>query len=431
MYKKLSIFVALLGLLLFTQLQVAWAEKPSTFPSHTSESKPLADFIRLVISSSPRSRSVDASLQASSARYDAAGQPLYNPELELDAERSDIDTTSIGLSQAIDWSDKREAQVKVARSAHSAAIAEAVFLRQELAIELLKALGEYHTANAIEELGKERLQLMQEFAAIAEKRYLAGDLNQVELDLAKLASLEANLESAELRTRLSDAQKTLAALMGEVPVLEVWPTLPEMLPDIQQDNINVEKILQEHPLFRAKKGYEEVARSSIDLRQRETRPDPTISIRAGREDEETLTGLTLSVPLFVRNTYRAEVAEANAQLTQSQHDARDTWFDLKSQLDAAFRRYVLTHNTWKDWQQQGEASLRRRVELLEQLWQAGELGTTDYLVQLKQTLDTQGASTELRGRLWQAWSDWLTASGTVFQWLDIDPSQLDANATLD
>ncbi len=55
----------------------------------------------------------------------------------------------------------------------------------------------------------------------------------------------------------------------------------------------------------------------------------------------------------------------------------------------------------------------------DRLWQAGELNTTDYLVQLKQALDTEVSATEQRGRMWRAWADWLAASGQADQWLNL------------
>lgn len=422
MYKKFSISVALLGCMLFAQFQSVRAETAAFSPPHLSERGPLVDLVRLVVNNHPRARSVNASLQASSARYQAAGQPLYNPELEVEAERTDVNTTSLGLSQTIDWSDKRGARASAAGDEHDAATAEAESARQGLATELLKALSEYHTADDLNKLGQRRLQLMQQFAAIAEKRQQAGDLNQVELDLAKLAALEANLESAELAARFNDAGQALVTLLGELPAPRTWPMLPQLLPDIQQLDIDTEKLLRGHPAFRSQQARMTAARTSIKLRQRETRPDPTISIRTGREDNETLTGLTLSVPLFVRNNFQAEVTEANANLEKAEQDAKSSWLKLKSHINTSVRRYTLMRSTWSSWLQGGETSLKRRTELLEQLWQAGELGTTDYLIQLKQTLDTQAAATELRGRVWKSWTDWLAASGTIFKWLVIEPT---------
>jgi cobalt-zinc-cadmium efflux system outer membrane protein len=51
------------------------------------------------------------------------------------------------------------------------------------------------------------------------------------------------------------------------------------------------------------------------------------------------------------------------------------------------------------------------------LWEAGELSTTEFLVQLRQTLDTRESALELRETLWRAWLEWLIASGQIESWL--------------
>jgi cobalt-zinc-cadmium efflux system outer membrane protein len=64
----------------------------------------------------------------------------------------------------------------------------------------------------------------------------------------------------------------------------------------------------------------------------------------------------------------------------------------------------------------GAGSLTSQTNMLERLWHAGELNTTDYLVQLQQTLATRMAASEQRGVVWEAWIAWLAASGQVDTW---------------
>ena len=56
-------------------------------------------------------------------------------------------------------------------------------------------------------------------------------------------------------------------------------------------------------------------------------------------------------------------------------------------------------------------------EQLQRLWESGEISTTDYLVQLRQTVDVQDSALDLRQLLWRAWFEWLMASGQVDTWL--------------
>ena len=64
------------------------------------------------------------------------------------------------------------------------------------------------------------------------------------------------------------------------------------------------------------------------------------------------------------------------------------------------------------------AAFEDRTALLEKLWRAGEIGTSDYLVQLKQSLDTALSGLELESQAWQAWFDYLNVAGRLTDWID-------------
>jgi cobalt-zinc-cadmium efflux system outer membrane protein len=72
------------------------------------------------------------------------------------------------------------------------------------------------------------------------------------------------------------------------------------------------------------------------------------------------------------------------------------------------------------WRSSKGTSVQRRSELLENLWRAGELSTADYLLQLKQTLDTELAGAELESRLWRSSTEYLSANGQLESWLGLD-----------
>ena len=62
--------------------------------------------------------------------------------------------------------------------------------------------------------------------------------------------------------------------------------------------------------------------------------------------------------------------------------------------------------------------MQQRSQLLESQWQSGEMSTTDYLIQIQQTLDTQIAGAELQSELWSAWIDWLSSTNQLSDWLN-------------
>lgn len=377
----------------------------------------LSDFVSRVLAENPGVQAAQAAFDAALARQKAAGKPLFNPELELDAETAETDSAFIGISQTIDWTNKRGARSSVTEFERFAVAADLANTRQTLATELLAAIADYQTASELDKLAQRRQEIMARFANLADRRRRAGDLGKVELDLARLAHIEAQLQKAAIAVSRSQARQALAAVLGRIP--DGLPPFSTDLPELMLDTGRIDSLLNGLPELQAQRNRLAATRSMVQLRTRERRADPTIGIRGGREENDNLVGISLSVPLFVRNSFRAEVDAANADLAQAQQIGANTHRRAKAQLVSSAERYRIVHDAWDQWIHSGQLSLDSQIALLQQLWEAGELSTTDYLVQLRQALDTQASATELQGQMWNAWVAWLAASGQVETWLQI------------
>lgn len=401
----------------------------------------LAALVSETLAGNPRVQAAAAALAAGEARQRGAEQPLYNPELEADFEKADVRTSSVGLRQAIDWTDKREALGGIAAAEREALAAELADVRQALAAELLSSLVDFHTRLELERLAGQRTELTGQFLAVARRRHEAGDLPQVEVDMAQLAAQQALILKAKATTARVEAVQDLVALTGgQRPA---WPALPEVvpeavpaampgaMPDAVTDDPAVDPgmDLLRLPALRAQQARINAARQTVRLKRRESRPDPTIGVRGGREDSEGLVGVTFSIPLFIRNDFKAGVAAADAEAASAGSRLQDMARQARARLVSTSERYRLTREAWLAWREAGEFSLQRQTTLLQRLWQAGELSTTDYLVQLAQSLDTQADATELHGDLWHAWVDWLAASGGVESWLGLEASATTVSRT--
>jgi len=392
-------------------LSVAVAAPPTVAASA------LTGWINEVISLNPEMQAAEAAVDVASGRLRAADRPLFNPELELGYENTDITTAAGGFSQAIDWADKRGARTAVAEFEQAVASAELQSIRQTLATGLLQALADWHAAAAIKKVSEQQTLLMTRFARISERRRKAGDLGQVELDLAHLAAAEAAFDQADANQGLILAHRAVTVLTGSDS--PGWPALSAQLPDLDPQQMDIDGLLNDLPLMHVALAQISAARASVEVSVREKKPDPTFGFLIGKEDSETLTGLTFSVPLYVRNTFSAEVDVANASLIQAQRAAANVRRQARADLIATAQIYQSSRLAWNAWVASGAPRLSQRAELLDRLWQAGELNTTDYLVQLKQALDTEVSAIEQHGRMWQAWSAWLAASGMADQWLNL------------
>ncbi len=378
----------------------------------------LAALVNEVLNSNPAIHAIEAERDAVIAKAQAADQPLYNPELELDVENTDIQTSSLGIIQTIDWSDKRGARSQAAQFEKNRFTAKLQAARQSLAAELLQALANYHTHNDMDGLTKQRIELLQGFVELAEKRRQSGDLSQAELSLAQLAFADAKIQRTRAASRLIETRQILITLVGGDG--SHWPGLPDALPMLKLADENLGEILTQLPVLQEQLLRISAAKANIHLRSREQQPDPTIGLRGGREDSENLIGVTLSIPLFVRNNFRAEVDIANAELIQAERESQNIARKARSKLLSSARRYQLVRQTWQGWQQAGQTSLSKQINLIQQLWQAGEISTTEYFMQLNQTLDMRLSAIELRHDLWRNWIDWLLASNRVHFWLGLN-----------
>jgi cobalt-zinc-cadmium efflux system outer membrane protein len=407
-----------LALLLSGLVMNSWtaeAAEPAA-PGAVRADPALIQFVQTVVDANPRVQAARAALEASSAFRDAASRPLYNPELSFDAENADSETRALGISQTLDWGGKRKARTAVAESDLLVVEAEYLAARWAVTVELLDGLAQHQTSAERDALAQSRQQLMDEFAALAQRRFDAGDLAQVELDLARLASTDARIQKATVGAGLAEARQAVRNLTPRSAVAQ-WPTLPGALPALPKSAEDPQSLVLALPEVLAARRQVETADAVVELRRRERRPDPTLSLAGGEEDGETLIGLNVTIPLFVRNRFSHEVTAAIAERSRAQQLADDVIQRAYSRLVSAAERYDLSRGAWGDWASTGQASLTRQTEQLQILWQAGELSTTDYLVQLTATLDVQESALDLREALWRAWFEWLWASGQVDAWL--------------
>lgn len=385
----------------------------------TLEAPALTVLANRVAAAHPEVLEALATLEGRDANRSAADRPLFNPELGVELEDSASDLQAIGISQTLDIADERSARLSVANYEHEAARAKLSSARRRVSSELVIGLTEYWTAVGLDELAETRIELMKTFTDLTLQRQQAGDLTQVELNIANLAASQAEIEHASAESAIAGADQSLRAVVtSQAPA--TWPALPDELPEIPAGALNVEPLLMLLPEVRVAHADAAAAGARIDLRERERRAKPTVGLTAGTEEDESLVGLTFSMPLNVRNRFSDEVAVARADRNAAEQQAENIENRARSRLLAATERYRLTREAWQSWLETGQPNLGQQTELLERLVEAGELSTTDYLVQLNQTLDTAASAIELRRQLWIAWVEWLSAAGLIGQWLDIE-----------
>lgn len=397
---------------------VAAPSAPTTPTTAVSAPPALRDALYRVWSESPQIQAADAERRAAQARARAAAQPVYNPSLTLDAENADVDRRTAGASLALDLSGKRRARVAEGEAAVRAGEAAYAIERRDIAVQWLKAWCASLLAARQSELGRQRLGLMQRFDKLAAQRLAIGDISTSERDLAALALSEAQIQQASLAGQEAAALASLAATgasaTSQPPVLpaSLPPDAATMAPLAVDDRSDVVEARAE----------QDRAEAGITVARRARLPDPTLSLTGGHVRDgarsDRVVGLSVSIPLPVLNTGRAEIAAAQADADAAIASRRAVLLRSEATLQQQRATYTALLAAATAFRGSRAGALDERASLLERLWQAGEIGTSDYLVQLKQSLDTALSGVALENQTWQAWFDYLAAAGRLNEWVD-------------
>ena len=393
------------------------------FAAHAQESAPRApasirDAIQSAWRQHPTYEVTESQLAVARARRDAAGRPLYNPELAFDYDDEGTDkTTTAGINLTLDVAGKRRAHEASAAARFDEATARAHLQRRDFARNWFAALADWLTTSERVKTGERRVALLTRFADLALKQFAADDISGLERDLALLARDEAEAEQATLLADQAEAAARFRTAGGDTAMV----TLPEVVLPVPSTDANVDVA----PELEIANAVAAAATRDIDVARKARIADPTVGLRAGRVEYDALArdnvvGVTLTVPLNIRNTYRAEVVAAEADAAVARAEANRVELEVAAERQRAVDSYASTRAAWSRWTGSRGTDVGRREALLERLWREGDVSTADYLLQLKQTLDTELARAELQARVWRAYADYLAATGQLERWAGLE-----------
>ena len=120
----------------------------------------------------------------------------------------------------------------------------------------------------------------------------------------------------------------------------------------------------------------------------------------------------MSIPIPVLNTGEAEARAANRGLAASQLDLNAARREAEAKLRSTYSIYVTAFANLQNWRARGAEAVVARFEQLRLLLRAGDLQTTDYLVQLRETLVAAARGIEAEKSAWAAYADWLSLTNT-------------------
>lgn len=296
--------------------------------------------------------------------------PRLTPAHPLDAE--------LRISQALEpWRRGARRELASAERAHAEAERDAALRELELEVSLA-FYDAVFAAQLVEQMTRAE-RFASAAADVAKRRRQAGEITDLDLDLARVAFSRARASTRSAEADRTTATGKLAVLVGATAsdTLVVHGSLaPVALPRklAAADRADVRAIDRER----------DVARAQLEQATAISRPELGVFVAYHREDTDSIVLAGLSVTLPVWNRAQGERAAAHArELTASAaHAAAMRVADR--QLADALATYATTKRAVEELE---TAPLDDAEQLLEKTIDASQLAISDYLVARQELLN--------------------------------------------
>ncbi|MBB1424022.1 TolC family protein [Pseudoalteromonas sp. SG43-7] len=367
-------------------------------------------------------------LQSATASVRAAGQSLYNPNLESSIEKEgDANNFSIGLSQTFDINDQQQAQ-------HSAALLTLVAQQQRLQLTYLQlveqtliALINWRSSKAAFQLAQQQEQQLERLVTVVKRRRAAGEVGLLDEQLALYSLSEILNQTAQQASAYADAKLAVQAL------LPTWHEDGQLTPEQLLSGIKLttdtENVVQ-HPQLLLVKSQWQQQRQQVKVIKAERAVKPTIGLVAGKNGDDNLVSVSFSMPLNIVNNFSDEYQAAEFTVMSKEAEYQALKRTMTFQAQASKEVMQAYAQRVKRWQSINQANADSSLALIEQQWQSGDISTAEYLTMRQQRISGLLAGIEIVQQSQLASVNWLTQSGQLSHYISTFTDPLTDGAAL-
>jgi cobalt-zinc-cadmium efflux system outer membrane protein len=304
----------------------------------------------------------------------------FNPQIQSEGDyrrrtaRSNTQDWRVGLSQEIEVFGQRSLRIK---SAKLNLQERRMLLRDQM--RLLIGAVKLTYLDALR--ARDQLKLLLELQGLdsrlleaARSRLQAGEIGQIDFNLAQVRYGESSRALIEGRERYRLQRSSLGRLLGAAAGPEPWPDDVQIaLPNYQLEQLET-SAMQNRPDLAARQL--EVARLETEstLNRRLALPNLTLGAFGGHElNTEYPMGMQMgfSVPLFNRRQGEAEVIAG--QIAQARELLRANQQNVEKQVRDAFNAYQAARESLSLYQQDVAQPAHESFSLLEEAFMAGKI----------------------------------------------------------
>ncbi len=368
-------------------------------------------WFRSQISQHPDVVAAKETMHAALSMADGLDQPLYNPELDTEYEREGrANNFRLGLSQTFDWWGKRDKQQQQAIYGRTAARMAFDLTVQQKSAEALQALVDWNSARTQAELARTQEEQLGMLLTLVKSRQQSGDLGQVDVELAYLGLSQKLNDAARAQANLRQAEARLEEILPD------WSAGRSRIPEtlwLSREMKDIDQLVEQHAVVSTARADWEVMKSLAELARLKGKAEPTVGLNGGKSGGDTVVGVTLSIPLNIRNNFSAEARAANQQALAAEAAYRSVRRKQQAAIRASRATLTEYEKRYLRWQTLMQGRGESSGNLLEKQWRSGDMSTTEYLLTLQQRTEGLMAGIELQTQYQSARIEWLLQSGQM------------------
>lgn len=311
-----------------------------------------------------------------------------NTEVQLGAGRRYGEPHTLAIQAQVSQQlepTRRGARIRVADAGIDEAKALGEAELRELSFEVATTFYEARFADLQVELAQRNLDVSTRAAEAADRRRKAGDITDLDVNLAKIALGRARSALAAAQSERANAVGRLGAVIGAQP-----DDVITLVGDLRPAPLALDQLRATVPVradVRAFEAEASVARAEGALANANGRPDVGLwfGYQLDERDNIVLGGLTFTLPLW--NRAQGDKAAARAKLRRAEMERAAVVGAASRQLADAFDAYTRASEAVDVFDRDVVPTLADSETLLERSIQSGQIAINDYLVARQEILN--------------------------------------------
>lgn len=332
---------------------------------------------------------------------------LYpNPVLELDGATGAMTGSSgesrlaVGVSQEFLLGGKREKRL---------AVSDAELLRfesrfkdaeRQLIAEIKTGYYDLLLAEGRRDLADKSRELNNQLLQIARERFGAGEIAELDVNLAKVESARSAGKSIEVERELMPLQQRLLSLMGASSTEKLKLATPTEAKPIAAQLAELKaQALANRPDLQAAAAEKNKGEAEVALAEAERLPNVTAGVGIGWEKSVTslggleerksdyLIGFKLSVPIPVFDRNQAGIKEALAKKSSAEFRQQFIRQSIEREVESAYWRLNTAEKSLNIYAQEIIPQLTENLKLVQEAYRLGETGILAVIEEQKKFIE--------------------------------------------